>query len=748
MDSDSRRDTPLATSERFGPGASGRPGTARSESGRADESAGSAAPTFLSSVLSAAQNAANSLTNFTAGPTAEQIKREQSFPLVSEPAARARSSTEPSRPAADGLEPSVASTVSTLGRGELSLQSLLSPDTAEADAADAKARSGSVTRTTSNGARSASVARGRRRTSSVSKPAVPAAPGLPAPSPAFPPPAEIPEEDGGQAPQRFTGYAVASHKRNRDFHQLFRSVPEDDFLIEDYGCALSREILLQGRLYISEQHICFNSNIFGWITNLVISFDEVVAIEKKTTVGLFPNAIVVQTLHARNVFASFISRDSTYELICSIWRTGSGIDYHTDDTMDSGDEAGENDDDDDDDDDEEEDGTVGDDTAESGAVEAPATGAAAAEPVLAPEDGPAKHAPTQCGCGQDHYDKVVCDATFSAPLGKVCNLLWSDNTTWIENYLNNVLRILELSKPTPFAPSEAANGNKSRTFNYIKPLYASMGPKQTKCFCTETIEHWDFDDYVSVLTSISTPDVPNGNLFVVKARYCMTWAENNTTRMFISCTVEWSGKSWIKGPIEKGANDGQVQASRELCEAIRKEIQPPPAKKAGRRKGKRKRDLKGKSLRADSGVGDDYKRPPQSWVAVVVARLVRAINGFTGAAQDSPTEANATSALAIIALAVVFVLVLERVLFIPFSSSRPHPTSVDAKWSTLWELEESDLWVWMEDRTDSDEPFLSPKDTATQTRPKDWLSRKEVEDGIAITQMRLDLMRSKLGNRK
>lgn len=36
----------------------------------------------------------------------------------------------------------------------------------------------------------------------------------------------------------------------------------------DYGCALQREILIQGRLYISENHICFHANIFGWITDV------------------------------------------------------------------------------------------------------------------------------------------------------------------------------------------------------------------------------------------------------------------------------------------------------------------------------------------------------------------------------------------------------------------------------------------------------------------------------------------------
>ena len=36
----------------------------------------------------------------------------------------------------------------------------------------------------------------------------------------------------------------------------------------DYGCALQREILIQGRLYISENHVCFHANLFGWITDV------------------------------------------------------------------------------------------------------------------------------------------------------------------------------------------------------------------------------------------------------------------------------------------------------------------------------------------------------------------------------------------------------------------------------------------------------------------------------------------------
>ncbi|KAG2174239.1 hypothetical protein INT43_004260, partial [Umbelopsis isabellina] len=127
------------------------------------------------------------------------------------------------------------------------------------------------------------------------------------------------------------GLEVANTKRNAEFHALFRSVPEDDLLIEGveergqfqtlyYGCALQKEILVQGRIYISEHHICFNANIFGWVTNLVLAFSEVVSIEKKMTAMFIPNGILICTLHAKHSFASFLSRDMAYDQMFDVWR--------------------------------------------------------------------------------------------------------------------------------------------------------------------------------------------------------------------------------------------------------------------------------------------------------------------------------------------------------------------------------------------------------------------------------------------
>ncbi|CAO3639336.1 unnamed protein product [Cunninghamella blakesleeana] len=114
---------------------------------------------------------------------------------------------------------------------------------------------------------------------------------------------------------------IASEKDNQYFHALFKSVPENDRLIEIYKCALHREILLQGHLYISEHHICFHANIFGWITNLVIEYSEIVLIERRMTAMIIPNGIQIDTHHAKHTFASFIYREAAYQRLVSLWES-------------------------------------------------------------------------------------------------------------------------------------------------------------------------------------------------------------------------------------------------------------------------------------------------------------------------------------------------------------------------------------------------------------------------------------------
>ncbi|XP_031681808.1 protein Aster-B-like [Oncorhynchus kisutch] len=104
-------------------------------------------------------------------------------------------------------------------------------------------------------------------------------------------------------------------QRNEDFRKLFKQLPDSERLIVDYSCALQRDILLQGRLYVSENWICFYSNIFRWETLLTVRLKDICSMTKEKTARLIPNAIQLCTDNDKHFFTSFGARDRTYMMM-------------------------------------------------------------------------------------------------------------------------------------------------------------------------------------------------------------------------------------------------------------------------------------------------------------------------------------------------------------------------------------------------------------------------------------------------
>ncbi|XP_038854501.1 leucine-rich repeat extensin-like protein 2 [Salvelinus namaycush] len=105
-------------------------------------------------------------------------------------------------------------------------------------------------------------------------------------------------------------------KYNSQYHKLFQSVPKEEILMKVYSCALLRDILLQGRLYISRNWLCFYANLFGKDIKVAIPVVSVRLVKKHRTAGLVPNglAITVDTSQ-KYVFVSLLSRDSVYDVL-------------------------------------------------------------------------------------------------------------------------------------------------------------------------------------------------------------------------------------------------------------------------------------------------------------------------------------------------------------------------------------------------------------------------------------------------
>ena len=375
------------------------------------------------------------------------------------------------------------------------------------------------------------------------------------------------------------GIEYANDKRNTDFHALFKDVGlnPNERLIVDHSCALSRDILLQGRMYISDQHLCFYSNILGWVSTVIIPFNEIVQIEKKTTAGIFPNGIVIDTLHTKYIFASFISRDATFDLITDVWnqiilgkrhiREDDDFDSEILSTLSSNADLSQGSafyDDENDSDLHDTDMTSSDDLDDD--IFADISGQKATKQTYPSKLGPMKHVPTTANYTPAENEKLVSETVVKGPLGKVATILFGDNVAPLEKILR-AQKNFDLSTIPPLLDS------KSRDYSYVKPLNAGFGPSKTKCLINDAVLHYDLNDYVQVIQSSKTPDVPSGNAFIVKNNTILTWDKNNNTKVTVYFSTEWSSKSWLKGAIEKGAYDGIVETTRVMNLEVEKMLQ-------------------------------------------------------------------------------------------------------------------------------------------------------------------------------
>ncbi|KAG8854851.1 hypothetical protein FRB91_003013 [Serendipita sp. 411] len=332
----------------------------------------------------------------------------------------------------------------------------------------------------------------------------------------------------------------------------------NDYLIDDYGCALQRDILIQGRLYISENHICFHANIFGWVTDLIIPVNGITAVEKKMTAFVIPNAIGVTERSSKHTFASFLARDTAYDVMYSVWRNGG----HSRSV-----------------------------TTPPGSEPTPGPGrdsGFSGGPGDAAGSRPQRRA-TQCSCLKAgiHYPNTAMEVVVPGTPEQIYNLMFASG--FIKDFLSQNQKLMDI-QTSDWQPSPENQHLLSRNMSYIKPLSGGFGPKQTKCELRDENQHVDFNDYASTITTTRTPEVPSGGVFSVKTRTCIMWAGNSSTKVMVTFTVEWTGKSFIKGAylricllwandwvwvgiIERSCMDGQRVYYSDLEAAMRQYIQ-------------------------------------------------------------------------------------------------------------------------------------------------------------------------------
>jgi hypothetical protein len=229
----------------------------------------------------------------------------------------------------------------------------------------------------------------------------------------------------------------------------------------------------------------------------------------------------------------------------------------------------------------------------------------------------------------------------------------------------------------------------------------------------------------------------------------MMWAGGPATRILITCSVEWSKSSWIKGAIEKGANDGQVSNAKDLLKELRKKLEGGTSggkkktnsrKKSGRRKRDEHKDEEQEIEVKKEGAGLLSKlREAAESVGDVVVPLVKPF-------------LSSTSIISILLIMVFFALIrVERTMNKISAKTLASSRSESVGHLNFGMTEQNLLWDWIDTRIGSvtkegRDGQLIWNNLAADGIPEKGL--EEVKDAIRITEGKLNALKAEVEKKK
>ena len=125
---------------------------------------------------------------------------------------------------------------------------------------------------------------------------------------------------------------IVRPQRQQDFERHFGTKikemsPDSDLqVIATQSCDWQSNILLHGRLYLTRQHLCFRSNILGYVTEQVHPLKDVVSLERGTTAKWIQNAVYVSVKDGEAEgthygYGSLKDRNAMHDAVLEAWRT-------------------------------------------------------------------------------------------------------------------------------------------------------------------------------------------------------------------------------------------------------------------------------------------------------------------------------------------------------------------------------------------------------------------------------------------
>lgn len=400
--------------------------------------------------------------------------------------------------------------------------------------------------------------------------------------------------------------------RSEDFKRQFKDIPADERLICDYSCALQKEILVHGRMFVTQSWICFYANIFRWETVVTISMKEVIAITKEKTARVIPNALQVCTDREKYFFTSFTARDKTFMMLFRLWQnalleqplvpqelwhwvhscygddlglTSSDDDYVPPPSFSEGKDSQSKDasllskgdsselipSDLRNDGDEDGDSTHADISLNSN-TNIPAG--------LQREDLTDLSDTTEDDVSEgevvctehDHFTKLAHNEVYQLPLEKLFELMFTD-CEFFRNFVEKARKYSDVTV-TPWTDDPDENIGRVREVRYTIPLNAPFGPKTSNTIEKHMCYKQSQTGIMYLIDAECTPlGIPYADAFYVMNRYCLTRVSKESCRLRVTSEVKYRKSVWgvVKSMIERNSMQGVMDYFQCLGIHLRRE---------------------------------------------------------------------------------------------------------------------------------------------------------------------------------
>ncbi|XP_064861643.1 GRAM domain-containing protein 2B-like isoform X1 [Oncorhynchus nerka] len=91
------------------------------------------------------------------------------------------------------------------------------------------------------------------------------------------------EEESFHQPDGVTVTKNSFVKYNKAFHKLFEDVPAEEKLTHAFTCALQKEVLYHGKLFVSVNYVCFYSSVLLKDTKVVVHVSSIKEVKKQNS---------------------------------------------------------------------------------------------------------------------------------------------------------------------------------------------------------------------------------------------------------------------------------------------------------------------------------------------------------------------------------------------------------------------------------------------------------------------------------